>query len=577
VENQGNPRVKKSKKNLKVFLTDLSKSFEFDSKIETVANNSLADVNLSVSDDVVTLNSSLIAPNQKSSLSPKNLSTFLSLLENKKKFSQHSMGRASLNLIKGRPIVNYSKKLDFSLSRLLKKKPNQSLKECHLALKDDSKLNDLHSDSLSTQSFLSSLFDLSFFVNFTTIQLLLHEKGKNEAETHIVFKSGEYRKNTIAVNSFAQAFQSIKKSKTKFFNNSQSQQSIFEVLGPFLAKEFELHDHSSVLIISRDGFLPVTDEDHHYLNSISPSLKSILLSMIVKTKFSDRQRTLLCSLNFFPEPIVAKVSGNVVFKNKSYLNSSFDRSMTPKIYNIGAEINLLVWQIEMEDTTTDLGHFQRISLLGELLNTLKHELSNPLFGLSLSSELLLANTSDTESKDFLRSITDSTKRCNEIIMNFSSFYLDSQSNITTPLNKIIMEVFTLSKSETRGISKSLKFLDDLDDTLEIKTNPTLVSQILFNLVVNSAQAIAEKVKNPSISVTVASSSENLIISVCDNGPELPEHELDKIFKPFYTTKLNGTGLGLSICRKLAKRLGGDLRHSTNKPFPGLTFSLVLPY
>jgi two-component system, NtrC family, sensor kinase len=582
VENQSNSRTKKSQKNLKISLNgdfQLTKNTSTPVlKYEVLSQNSsvLPDVVIENTENSVNILSRLIS-NQSLSLNPRNCYAFLNLLSLKKDYSSISSVKPVSSSSNNKSNMDALKKLEQALMKLQKKGNSTSLKNLVTTLKDDFKLFDLHSDSLSIQTFLSSLFDLSFFINFTTIQLFVHEKGKNEAETHTVFKSGKYFKKNTSVVVFAQAFQSIKKSKTKIFNNFQNQQVPFEVLGPFLAKEFELNDYSAVIIISRDGFLPVTTEDNQYLNEISSALKSIFLSLVVKTKFSDRQKTLLCSLNFFPEPLLVKVAGNIIFKNKSYINNFIEKLHTPSIYKLGQDKELLLWQIESDDTISDLGHFQRVSLLGELLNTLRHELSNPLFGLSLSSQLLLATSKHPENAEFLKAISDSTDRCNEIIMNFSDLYLDANNSKIISLEKIINEVFTLSKSETRGICKTIHFCEPLTSSLQINTNPTLVSQILFNLVINSAQAIAGKVTRPTIQVHISEESGQLTISVSDNGPELDKSQIDNLFKPFYTTKKAGNGLGLSICKNLAKRLGGDLCFKTNKPFPGLTFSLVLPY
>lgn len=578
MENQGHPGTKKSKKNLKIFLNGNSPKTSLDSRFEIVQSNSatVADVEIDYFETSVKLKSDLFHSENETNFSHQNCLSLLNLLELKKNVSYQLKNRSGHHVVGNRSIPIQLKKLDQSLLKLFKKLPISNYKSLSSIIKDDLRLYDLHIDSLSVHTFLSNLFELSFFVNFTTIQLMIHEKGKNEAENHAIFKSGKYKKATIPATAFSQAYQSIKKSKTKIFNNSQLQQNHIEVLGPFLAKEFELQNSSAILIFSRDEFLPITEDDNRYLNGIVPAIKSILLSLVVKAKFSDRQKTLLCSINFFPEPIVVKVAGNIIFKNKAYLSTSFEKSQNPKVLKIGQDKEVLIWLIESEDTITDLGHFQRVSLLGELLNTLKHELSNPLFGLSLSSQLLQMGTQHNEAKDFLTSISESTNRCNEIIMNFSNFYLDSEKSKKVYIEKIVQEVFTLSKSETRGIHKSLHFIDGLDTFTEIETNPTLISQILFNLIVNSAQAIADKVTQPSIKVVISKTETDLIISVSDNGPDLEINDLENLFKPFFTTKKNGTGLGLSICRKLAKRLGGSLRYSSNKPFPGLTFSLVLP-
>src|SRR6478609_10430572 len=77
---------------------------------------------------------------------------------------------------------------------------------------------------------------------------------------------------------------------------------------------------------------------------------------------------------------------------------------------------------ELRHYAFDLFHFQRISLLGELLNTLRHELSNPLFGLKLSSQIFNTLDVSNDDKDLMREIEKNVNRCQTIIENFSNLY-----------------------------------------------------------------------------------------------------------------------------------------------------------
>ncbi|MEI9972218.1 MAG: HAMP domain-containing sensor histidine kinase [Ignavibacteriota bacterium] len=68
---------------------------------------------------------------------------------------------------------------------------------------------------------------------------------------------------------------------------------------------------------------------------------------------------------------------------------------------------------------------------------------------------------------------------------------------------------------------------------------------------------------------------SVIISVRDQGPGVPDKDLDKIFDPFFTTKDAGTGLGLSVVHQIVTQHGGTVTAQKN-PDRGMTFSLTLP-
>jgi signal transduction histidine kinase len=66
-----------------------------------------------------------------------------------------------------------------------------------------------------------------------------------------------------------------------------------------------------------------------------------------------------------------------------------------------------------------------------------------------------------------------------------------------------------------------------------------------------------------------------MICVRDQGPGIPEEDIDKIFNPFFTTKEAGTGLGLSVVHQIVTHHGGTIKTERN-PDRGMTFSLVIP-
>ena len=102
----------------------------------------------------------------------------------------------------------------------------------------------------------------------------------------------------------------------------------------------------------------------------------------------------------------------------------------------------------------------------------------------------------------------------------------------------------------------------------------------MNLTRNAAEAAATTpAKTPR--VTISGTLEELggrkwqRICVADNGPGIPEHDLPKIFLPFYTTKSEGTGLGLAVVQKVALQHGGSIE-ARNRPGGGAEFLLWLP-
>jgi signal transduction histidine kinase len=88
-------------------------------------------------------------------------------------------------------------------------------------------------------------------------------------------------------------------------------------------------------------------------------------------------------------------------------------------------------------------------------------------------------------------------------------------------------------------------------------------QVLLNLMLNGIQALGQEGKM-TIQARVLDGAGKLNrpnfieISVSDTGAGISREQLEKIFRPFYTTKRGGTGLGLSLCRRIISQHGGTL-------------------
>ena len=104
-----------------------------------------------------------------------------------------------------------------------------------------------------------------------------------------------------------------------------------------------------------------------------------------------------------------------------------------------------------------------------------------------------------------------------------------------------------------------------------------ISQVLTNLVRNAIEAASTappERRDVRVEIT-AHGDECLDIAVIDHGPGLAAEELNRVFEPFYTTKVQGMGMGLSICRTIVESHGGELV-AESQPGSGSTFVLRLP-
>jgi signal transduction histidine kinase len=108
-----------------------------------------------------------------------------------------------------------------------------------------------------------------------------------------------------------------------------------------------------------------------------------------------------------------------------------------------------------------------------------------------------------------------------------------------------------------------------------KIDRTQLIRIITNLVKNAIQAIPEQQKNKAVAVTIKKESNNVIITVADNGMGIATEDFNRIFEPKFTTKSSGMGLGLSIIKNIIENYNGTITVESRKG-KGTTFTVSLP-
>jgi len=122
---------------------------------------------------------------------------------------------------------------------------------------------------------------------------------------------------------------------------------------------------------------------------------------------------------------------------------------------------------------------------------------------------------------------------------------------------------------------------DLGAAPLITCNIGELNQVFLNLIINSAQAIAEQVgdsdRRGRIGISTRVEDGSAVIRFSDNGPGIPKEVQERIYEPFFTTKEvgQGTGQGLALARTTIDRHGGTLE-CVSATGEGTTFTIRLP-
>ncbi|MGA9669907.1 MAG: PAS domain S-box protein [Terracidiphilus sp.] len=177
---------------------------------------------------------------------------------------------------------------------------------------------------------------------------------------------------------------------------------------------------------------------------------------------------------------------------------------------------------------------------------------------------------------------DGVQRVAKIVSAMKEFsHPGSQEKRTIDLNKAIETTVTISRNEWKYVADVQTHLDP-----NLPLVPCLageINQVLLNLLVNAAHAIADVVKvkvgsHGTITISTRQDGDSVEIAVADTGTGIPEHAREKVFDPFFTTKDvgRGTGQGLMLAHTVVvKKHGGRIWFDTEVG-RGTTFFVRLP-
>lgn len=221
----------------------------------------------------------------------------------------------------------------------------------------------------------------------------------------------------------------------------------------------------------------------------------------------------------------------------------------------------------------------------DLIRSLAHEIKNPLGGIRGAAQLIDMTFGSNVAgiKDYTKVIIEQTDRLKLLVNNLLG---PQKPNPLCMVNVhyLIEKILTLINMQPE--SKRIKIIRDYDPSLpELNLDKDSVEQVILNIVNNAIQALNDdETPDPVIAVktrasltTIVRKTKNptaIIISISNNGPEIPDHILRTIFFPMVTTKVNGNGLGLSLALNIIERHQGTIECLSDAT--KTTFKIILP-
>ncbi|MEW6518456.1 MAG: ATP-binding protein [Thermodesulfobacteriota bacterium] len=227
-------------------------------------------------------------------------------------------------------------------------------------------------------------------------------------------------------------------------------------------------------------------------------------------------------------------------------------------------------------TQHQLLHAEKLSAIGKLSASIAHEFNNPLFAIiNILVGVQQHETLSPQNERMLELAIQECDRMKKLILNLRDFNRPSTGvHAAIDIHQTIDNMLLLCKKEfnDRKITVEKDFAANMPAILVVKDQ---ICQVLLNLLTNARDACQNGGGTIKISTKVL--DKRVAISVEDSGCGIEADHLQKIFKPFFSTKqeLAGTGLGLAVSLGIIEKHGGTI--SVNSQLQqGSIFTITLP-
>ena len=226
---------------------------------------------------------------------------------------------------------------------------------------------------------------------------------------------------------------------------------------------------------------------------------------------------------------------------------------------------LLSYRRDQNELETRKNYYDRI------LRVMTHELRNTVTPIVSLTDFMIENPDAQSEEDRREAISIINSQAHNVCSFLESYrqltVLAQPSMTDIPVSRIFSNLQTLLKAEPGADRVRFETAGDVI----IHADSSLIPLALINIIRNAIQA-TDGVEDGRITVMASAPGGKPCITVTNNGPEIPESQIEQIFMPFYSTKKrgSGSGIGLALSRQIMQLHEGTLTCSSHYPYTTFT-------
>ena len=248
------------------------------------------------------------------------------------------------------------------------------------------------------------------------------------------------------------------------------------------------------------------------------------------------------------------------------------------VYKMGQNVSFLYERVALElaSRREELCYESedRTRSLEAIAARMAHEVKNPLAAIKGLSAHMARQATDPKAAERLAIVASEADRLKEIVDGFLSFSRGLDEMKVAPMRPFELAHELSVLLEVRAAEAGVTLEVTGNQELELNADRRKLRQVLLNLVLNALQA-SPRGKTVWIDVAGPSCGMGATVRVIDQGAGMSPEVVERIRRPYYTTREGGTGLGVVVARALVEQHGGVLQYDS-KPGKGTTVTIELP-
>jgi len=217
---------------------------------------------------------------------------------------------------------------------------------------------------------------------------------------------------------------------------------------------------------------------------------------------------------------------------------------------------------------------ERLATIGRLAANIAHEIRNPLASISGSVEVLRKHPgTDGEAQQLIDIAVREVDRVNTLISGLLDFARPrTEDRQRLDLGEMVSEIAKVFEQERRPAE--VRVVTDLEPGVAIEGASGQLRQVLWNLLRNAVAAMPDggRIRLSVARRERANVAAEAVLTVSDTGIGIPAEDLEHIFEPFFSRRVDGTGLGLAITARIVEDHKGTIEVQSQLG-NGTTFAL----